>query len=328
MRVMLQFFKGESSKSSIAVMEEKDRISALPDCLLLDLLSRLDSTKEAIRTGTLSKRWEHLWPSVPVLIFNDLDGYHMLLSDSFSFPDKTLIQCHQVKLKKFELTTKYNIRFESQIRSWVRHAVNCNVEELNLRLRTKKLRGVFRLNELVFISSCFTHLKLEGCILNPVSAISWNKLKSLSITKGKLDEDLIKNILLGSPLLETWQLVCCYGFRQLDITSKSLRNFLFDGYNNRRGYIEINAPNLLSLTIEGHFSTHNLLLQDVSSLAKAKLNFTFAGYFYHSYIGEILEGVILSLRHVKEVEIGAFLFKVTFSFFYYSFSLYNNLCLC
>ncbi|XP_065869878.1 putative F-box/LRR-repeat protein At3g18150 isoform X2 [Euphorbia lathyris] len=53
--------------------EKQDRISDLPDSLIQHILSFLPSTKQAIQTGVLSKRWQKQWTEVPVLIFNS-DG--------------------------------------------------------------------------------------------------------------------------------------------------------------------------------------------------------------------------------------------------------------
>ncbi|CAI9292813.1 unnamed protein product [Lactuca saligna] len=48
------------------IMEEggEDRISALSDCFLFEILSGLPTTKDTIRTGKLSRRWKHLRESV------------------------------------------------------------------------------------------------------------------------------------------------------------------------------------------------------------------------------------------------------------------------
>lgn len=35
--------------------EKEDQMSALPDCLLIEILSRLPKTRDAIKTSTLSK---------------------------------------------------------------------------------------------------------------------------------------------------------------------------------------------------------------------------------------------------------------------------------
>ncbi|KAL4563318.1 hypothetical protein LXL04_027358 [Taraxacum kok-saghyz] len=118
---------------------EEDRISNLPDCLILEILSRLHSTQDAIRTGALSKRWIHLWTSITTLIFTHSELDDTLTpcrktptsrSDFVSLVDKTLTQCRPSKLKKFIVSTTYDSRFESQVNQWVYYAINFNVEEL------------------------------------------------------------------------------------------------------------------------------------------------------------------------------------------------------
>ncbi|OEL36582.1 hypothetical protein BAE44_0002399 [Dichanthelium oligosanthes] len=47
----------------------EDRISGLPDALLLLVLGGLGSTEEAARTSVLSRRWCSLWLGLPVLAF-------------------------------------------------------------------------------------------------------------------------------------------------------------------------------------------------------------------------------------------------------------------
>ncbi|KAL4562995.1 hypothetical protein LXL04_027026 [Taraxacum kok-saghyz] len=111
---------------------ENDGISELPDCLLLEILSRLPATKDAIRTSTLSKRWAHLWTRVPTLILSFTDLPSTQWRDYTLMVDKTLTQCRQLKLNKFEVYTFYDIRFESQFNNWVSYAISRNVEELNL----------------------------------------------------------------------------------------------------------------------------------------------------------------------------------------------------
>ncbi|KAL7593535.1 hypothetical protein Lser_V15G32377 [Lactuca serriola] len=245
----------------VAEKVQDDRISALSDCLLLEILSRLPSTKEAIRTGAISKRWKPLWTLVPTLIFKH--DFSHLWFDFVLCVDKALTQCRQLKLKNFQVYTSYYSRvvgFEQQINNWIRFALRCNVEDLNIRL--PGLEAKFLLDQIFFINTCFTDLKLQGCIVNPIGAISWKNLRSLCISSGILDEDVIENILSGSPLLETLVLQLCCGFRRIDITSKSIKKFVFSGYivfDNPLGahIIEINAPNILSLTIRDYNKAGN-----------------------------------------------------------------------
>ncbi|XP_023756398.1 F-box protein At5g03100 [Lactuca sativa] len=225
---------------------DEDGISALPDGLLLEILSRLPYTKDAIRTGKLSKRWENLWNWVPTLIFTHLDHHRRCecfqnpnsIYDFARLVEKTLTQCRQLKLKKFKLHSYYAIRFESQFNNWIRHAISCNVEELDLEFLYRDRDAEFRLDQSIFNNSCFTDLKLAGCMLNPSGAISWKNLKSLYISYLMLDEDLIENILSGSPLLETLVLEDFDGYRGIEISS-------YD--ESEDDIIKINAPQLKKL---------------------------------------------------------------------------------
>ncbi|GJR51730.1 F-box protein-like protein [Tanacetum coccineum] len=123
------------------------------------------------------------------------------------------------------------------------------------------------------MSSCFNHLKLKFCLLKPSGAISWSKLKNLSISDVELDEESIQNILSGSPLLETLEFNECFGFRWIDITLKSVKNLVFCGYvhNYGRDIIEINVPYIQSLAIQYVLSLWKFSLHDVSSLVKDEL---------------------------------------------------------
>ncbi|PNT69700.1 hypothetical protein BRADI_3g60240v3, partial [Brachypodium distachyon] len=49
-----------------------DRLSELPDCLLLDILSRVGS-RLAVQTSPLSRRWRHLWRDVPCADVDERD---------------------------------------------------------------------------------------------------------------------------------------------------------------------------------------------------------------------------------------------------------------
>nr|XP_043622401.1 F-box/FBD/LRR-repeat protein At3g52680-like [Erigeron canadensis] len=304
--------------------EKKDRISSLPDGLIIDeILGRLRDTKHAIRTGALSKRWQHLWPLVPVLYFsyyNSCNKKHTH-SDNFCLSvDKTLTQCrpHLKKLNKFHVSTSYNGRFELQLLDkWIRFATDCDVQQLYLDFYNLDWEHQFVLkDDSFFINSHFTHLRLGGCIFDPTGPIIWNNLTHLSISNGKLDEHLIANMLSGSPLLGTLRLEECYGYRRLDITSKSVKSLVLSGYSAYEhevddilGIIEINAPYILSLTIQDDLFLTKLSLLNVSSLTKAGLDYTKTGYYGRPKAPkreqeEMLKRLILNLRHVKELKIG------------------------
>ncbi|CAL5006627.1 unnamed protein product [Urochloa decumbens] len=69
--------RGKLSSSSDGVAGE-DRLSALPDNILVLILLGLGSTARAARTSVLSRRWRHLWAILPELRFyHSPDGHRI-----------------------------------------------------------------------------------------------------------------------------------------------------------------------------------------------------------------------------------------------------------
>lgn len=178
-----------------------------------------------------------------------------------------------------------------------------------------------------FISSSFIRLELSNCTFKQADVVSWENLTTLLIEEAEIEEHSIKNILSGSPLLETLMLHGCYGFERIDITTKSVKNLVFSGDDGVHAYfVEINAPYILSLTIQGSLPLGKLLLLNVSSVIEAELDYL--AYVEWDLEGkgdevkeETLKGLLLSLGHAKEVIIRDYCLEVQLSF------LLGNLCL-
>ncbi|GJT74444.1 ribonuclease H-like domain-containing protein [Tanacetum coccineum] len=202
--------------------EEEDRISLLPDCLLLEIISRLElPTKQVIKTTTtISKRWQHLWTRLPTLVFIDQDRIHDS-TNCYSFIDKTLTQCPtDVSLRKFKFQIMdYSFpantaRHASQVNNWIHYAITHNVQEVEIRMWERYSDDEFSYDdELFFNNSCIMSMKLSHplshCVFNPPNGtVSWDKLKCLCIEYGTLDEHSIG--ISTSPCLETLELNDCY----------------------------------------------------------------------------------------------------------------------
>ncbi|KAJ0796973.1 putative leucine-rich repeat domain superfamily [Helianthus annuus] len=181
----------------------------------------------------------------------------------------------------------------------------------------------FQLDQLFFINSCFTHLTLKHCAFNPTGAISWKNLRKLCIAYEKLDEDLIENILSGSPVLETLVLDYCNGYRRLNIMFKSVKNLALHLWHY--DIIEINAPNILTLKVQYARELRNILLPNVSSLVEAHLDYRMRLFQFETTTDEakeeMLRGFILNLLHVKDLKIGTSCVKVNLLFFWQFVSL-------
>nr|GEV83626.1 hypothetical protein [Tanacetum cinerariifolium] len=120
-------------------------------------------------------------------------------------------------------------------------------------------------------------------------AISWGRLECFLLC-ANLEEDMIDKILSRSPCLESLELNDCYGYRRIDITSKSVKKLVFSGYNFHHGinayneaYIDcgkIDAPYISSLTIIANLVLREFVLLNVLSLVETHLDYWMDYWIY------------------------------------------------
>lgn len=286
---------------------ERDRISAMPDPILAHILSFLP-TKEAVKTGTLSHRWLYVWTYVTKLNF--IDEYDCS-TDFVKIVDQTLIFHSGCNIREFEACFNYDNTFATSVDRWIRFATRGNVEELSLNLYNENHdpNDLYLLPQHVYKNSSIMKLNLEACGIVPNGTISWKSLKSLSIRETRLSEDVIQKILGGSPVLEFLELEGFDGFTRLNIGLASLRKLVL---RNHRGaessWLEISAPNLHFLIIEGNMNKKITRLMNIQSLVDCNLSFydDKIDYGVHPIMVKQLLG---SLGHVKNLIIGTWVLR-------------------
>jgi hypothetical protein len=146
-----KFEEGEmpqSKKSTAATSSTVDTISSLPDAILCHILSFV-TTKEAVATSILSKRWIHLWHHVPnlnfpyfkvdtfgsILLFNEF-VYSILLSRETA--GSNVISDFNLDIQYENPNHAYNLGLPN-ITKWINFAVKRKFEYLRLHIHVYNL---------------------------------------------------------------------------------------------------------------------------------------------------------------------------------------------
>lgn len=252
----------QRSSKHLDEMQEKDRISALPDQILIHILSFMH-TKDAICTGILSRRWRGLWTFTPNLYFDDDDFDDC--KKFIKFVDRSLIRHVARKIKKFCLWFYYNEdvftysphhsrRYASHVDAWIHDAVVKGVEELSLN-NYEGSNDFYGLPSPLLKCETLTSLKLRTCnAFRSCHVICFSSLRVLSLKFMELPRDLIQGFLDGCPLLEDFKMRNCAldDGRLLRIASSTLNlrlHRLTIGEIDQVRMIDVQAPHLQILNL-------------------------------------------------------------------------------
>ncbi|XP_049384939.1 F-box/LRR-repeat protein At3g03360-like [Solanum stenotomum] len=265
----------------IRKIERPDRLSALTDPLVLHILSYL-RMKEVRRTAILSKRWRLLWTSAHNLVFRCTGKSHYSVTAFITSVDDTLLLSKPSKLNKFSVEFHYDKKLVKCVNKWMIFVHNKYVEELELYLMTRGSDNFYNLPQILYSNACFREMSLCNCNLVPKEGINWPSLKVLVIRYAELNSHIIDAICSGCPSLESLKFSMCYGVNLIKINSESVKKLVISGYwqqvhdeldDDDDTELIIDARNVTSLEIEGCFHKKIVVLQNVSALVHAKLDF-------------------------------------------------------
>ncbi|XP_057772051.1 F-box/LRR-repeat protein At3g26922-like [Salvia miltiorrhiza] len=309
----------ESDRVLSSETMDDDRLSELPDSLILTILSLLDM-RDVVRTTLLSKRWKNRWTTVPCLHFH-IPLYCNLWVEYSNLVSGALAQWKGAKILEFTIFfPSFRLRSSSDIDSWLRFAIEKQVEKLTVGF-DYQTRVAYFLPHCLYSCSSITDLSLYKCSLKIEKNVQWNQLKRLEIRNPDgLSGDAMNQILVGAPLLEELFYGCFEIRENFNIRSTSLK--MLEIGSNRGSFcrrsiytlvkaeaeLRIWAPNLLSLEMSACFSGSCLLY--VPSLTTATLRFD-DNFITREAMAplEMFHQVFRSIRHVENVSLSYWSFQ-------------------
>ncbi|XBI13675.1 hypothetical protein VPH35_140384 [Triticum aestivum] len=142
-----------------------DRISALPDDLLLLVLAGLHCTRAAARTGVLSRRWRGLWARLHQIVFRDVAFDSIEAALGYFSPAVSLLEIHVPASTRRWSTDMVDT---ASVNSLLRAAARLESEEIFLDLSSALIGDssvVFPALETLYLGSCIDALDslLSSC---------------------------------------------------------------------------------------------------------------------------------------------------------------------
>ncbi|KAM6576165.1 hypothetical protein CsatB_028002 [Cannabis sativa] len=279
----------KTTSSSSSMVEDDDRISKLPDPLIIHILSSLP-TEQVVRTCILSKRWKHIWYSVPTLFFSNnitnisthrtaknevvrkqgRDKFYSCVEKYLehrkkgmnSIVDSVILTSFTLKMKGYYQTSKADV-----LDKWLAFAVENKVKEMYLWIdRDEACDGedmydyvFYCLPKIIESARYLTDLELNGVELD-TSNFDFPSLKALSLVYVR-SSCAVKNgeafkFLLGCPSLEKLRLHKYYfkrvsSFTEDEVRLESLSLKFLELRDTRYRKLEVEAMNLESLVLIG-----------------------------------------------------------------------------
>ncbi|XP_024160780.1 F-box protein At4g22280 isoform X2 [Rosa chinensis] len=302
----------------------RDRISELPDLVLIHIVSFLE-TKYAVRTSILSTRWKGIWAFSPNLDFRD--RFTKNKAGFVDFVDRVLI-FRDTDIQKFRLECS-NVGDFSHIYSWIRTAVRQNVVEVDLNFGSNRDQ-VYELPDSLFMCKSLEVLKVvSGCITFDPPSQRFPSLKVLDACLYHPNNDSMEKLFSCCPALEYLSIRATIGDEVLNfkVSAPELKTFkvdLFNAYKDENEYHSededeapecidvynffINAPKLETIDIHTDILS-NFFFENAASLMKANINLTVHDSSERRTFANCATALLAAVSNVKDLSLSAHCFK-------------------
>lgn len=243
----------------------RDLISGLPDCLICHILSFV-STKEAVSTSVLARRWRYLFAPRPNLDFDDsvylnpekkrnifpwITKKTNKVPESFiDFVDRVLVLQGNAPIDRFSLKCE-DVVHSAIVIGWILKVLRRGLSDLDLQISTEL--GCPLPSE-IFVSNTLVRLKIgiSDVLTIKVKDVFLPKVKFLCLEYVTIKNSVFAKLLSGCEALEElvlnnlmWEFT-----RSCSISNRTLKSIMF--HRSRtfdRGHksVSFDTPNLVYL---------------------------------------------------------------------------------
>ncbi|PON89499.1 F-box domain containing protein [Trema orientale] len=243
-----------------------DQISDLPDHILHHIISFL-SRRCAARTCILSKHWNYIWNSYPILEFPQYSIYPWRC---YSSPEirrgkfRDFIKIVDSSIKRF---TPFKLRVErfyleagldhdddsmlpTMVDRWIEFAMKNGVREIGLLFDTRVTESRFYvLPETTFVTSSSSYVKY---------CATFHSLRKLTLARVHMSEKMMKDITRNCPEIHSLILLRCVGLKNLEISKVEKLEVVEvtpSGGIRELERVDIDAPKLRRFTFSTGFES-------------------------------------------------------------------------
>ncbi|KAJ1691336.1 hypothetical protein LUZ63_015491 [Rhynchospora breviuscula] len=268
-------FLTKCTKEKRQKKENVDRISNLSDPILAHILSYL-TTKDAVQTSLLAKRYRNLWAEVPVinLDFDDFLSPGEEVQEKFvKFANGVFKHREPLTLESFNLVWNDEDSDPTPVTAWLDTVAKLKPKFLSTDISNYNYK--IEVPDSVFTSESLQELVLELTfeIVIP-RTVKLPSLRRLTLKNVYIEDEILEKLLSGSPAIEEMVLHNCV-WNSGCIFSGTLKNLVLNGCCDETTLfldVLICVPSLEFLEVYSLWSMGKLKFKDMKSLVGAQIH--------------------------------------------------------